>query len=143
MELVPLGCHGLNAAEVAICNFKAHFLSIRVGYPTTFLQAYGTGYSPKPKSQSTSFDNLMPPQMCQHMCISVAHLTTTKCRSPGWDATHRYMRKPTSKAHGHFIWWTDGISSHHQDTIAHIMPHQTHQKQMTVQHHAIPTQMHH
>ena len=28
MELVPLGCHRRNAAEVAICNFKAHFLSV-------------------------------------------------------------------------------------------------------------------
>jgi hypothetical protein len=28
MELVPPGCHGRNAAEVAIRNFKAHFLSI-------------------------------------------------------------------------------------------------------------------
>ena len=28
MELVPPGCHQRNAAEVAIRNFKAHFLSI-------------------------------------------------------------------------------------------------------------------
>ena len=28
MELVPPGCHRCNAAEVAIHNFKAHFLSI-------------------------------------------------------------------------------------------------------------------
>jgi hypothetical protein len=28
MELVPPGCHRRNASEVAICNFKAHFLSI-------------------------------------------------------------------------------------------------------------------
>jgi hypothetical protein len=28
MELVPPGCHRCNAAEVAIRNFKAHFLSI-------------------------------------------------------------------------------------------------------------------
>jgi hypothetical protein len=27
MELVPPGCHQCNAAEVAIHNFKAHFLS--------------------------------------------------------------------------------------------------------------------
>jgi hypothetical protein len=27
MELVPPGCHRCNAAKVAICNFKAHFLS--------------------------------------------------------------------------------------------------------------------
>ena len=33
MELVPPGCHRRNAAEVAIRNFKAHFLSVLVGVP--------------------------------------------------------------------------------------------------------------
>ena len=45
-------------------------------YPTTFHQAYGIGYSHKLTPQSTSFDNLMPPLMCQHTGISVAQLTT-------------------------------------------------------------------
>ena len=31
LELVPPGCHRRNAAEVAIRNFKAHFLSIMAG----------------------------------------------------------------------------------------------------------------
>jgi hypothetical protein len=31
MELVPPGCRRCNAAEVAICNFKAHFLSVLAG----------------------------------------------------------------------------------------------------------------
>ncbi len=31
MELVPPGCHRRNAAEVAIHNFKAHFLSVLAG----------------------------------------------------------------------------------------------------------------
>ena len=31
LELVPPGCHRRNAAEVAIRNFKAHFLSILAG----------------------------------------------------------------------------------------------------------------
>jgi hypothetical protein len=31
MELVPPGCHQRNVAEVAICNFKSHFLSILAG----------------------------------------------------------------------------------------------------------------
>jgi hypothetical protein len=31
MELVPPGCHQRNAANVAICNFKAHFLSVLAG----------------------------------------------------------------------------------------------------------------
>jgi len=36
MELVPPGCHQRNAAEVAIRNFKAHFLSILAGVAEHF-----------------------------------------------------------------------------------------------------------
>ena len=37
MELVPPGCHRRNAAEVAIRNFKAHFLSVLAGTANDFL----------------------------------------------------------------------------------------------------------
>jgi hypothetical protein len=36
MELVPPGCHQRNAAEVAIYNLKAHFLSILAGVADDF-----------------------------------------------------------------------------------------------------------
>ena len=36
LELVPPGCHRRNAAEVAIRNFKAHFLSVVAGTATSF-----------------------------------------------------------------------------------------------------------
>jgi hypothetical protein len=36
LELVPPGCHRHNAAEVAICNFKSHFLSVLAGVPDDF-----------------------------------------------------------------------------------------------------------
>ena len=36
MELVPLGCHWRNAAEVAICNYKTHFLSVLAGVAKEF-----------------------------------------------------------------------------------------------------------
>ena len=36
MELVPLGCHRRNAAEVVIRNFKAHFLSVLAGAADDF-----------------------------------------------------------------------------------------------------------
>ena len=36
MELVPPGCRRRNAAEVAICNFKAHFLSVLAGVADDF-----------------------------------------------------------------------------------------------------------
>ena len=35
LELVPTGCHSCNAAEVAIRNFKAHFLSVLAGTATS------------------------------------------------------------------------------------------------------------
>ena len=36
LELVPPGCHQRNAAEVAIRNFKAHFLSVLAGVAVNF-----------------------------------------------------------------------------------------------------------
>ena len=36
LELVPPGFHCRNAAEVAIRNFRAHFLSILAGNATSF-----------------------------------------------------------------------------------------------------------
>ena len=36
LELVPPGCHRRNAAEVAIRNFKAHFLSVLAGVADDF-----------------------------------------------------------------------------------------------------------
>eukprot|EP00804_Cyclotella_cryptica_P020074 CCRYP_014880-RH/>CCRYP_014880-RH protein AED:0.12 eAED:0.12 QI:0/-1/0/1/-1/1/1/0/1096 len=36
VELVPPGCHRRNAAEVAIRNFKSHFLSVLAGVAPTF-----------------------------------------------------------------------------------------------------------
>jgi hypothetical protein len=38
VELVPPGCHRQNAAEVTICNFKSHFLSILAGVADDFPQ---------------------------------------------------------------------------------------------------------
>lgn len=51
LELVPPGCHRRNAAEVAIRNFKAHFLSVLAGTAENFpANLYGIGYSHKQKS---------------------------------------------------------------------------------------------
>jgi hypothetical protein len=103
MELVPPGCHQRNTAEVAIRNLKPIFSVYSQAYPTTFPLAYGTGYSHKQKSLSTSYANLMPPPPYQHTRISVDPLTTAKCCSHRWDAMLKSMRKPTNAAHGHFI----------------------------------------
>jgi hypothetical protein len=120
MELVPPGCHRRNAAKVAIRNFKTHFLSVLAGVANDFPQAHGTGSSHKPRSQSTSSNNLMPPQMCRHTLTSADRLTTTKCRLPRWDVRPRCMRRPTNMAHGHIIRWMIGICSCHPNIVIHI-----------------------
>jgi hypothetical protein len=79
MELVPPGCHQRNAAEVAIRNFKAHFLSILAAIADDFPQAYGIDSSHKPRSQSTSSNNPTPHQICPHTLTSADLSTTTKC----------------------------------------------------------------
>jgi len=56
-----------------------------------------------------------------HMHILAGPLTTIKFHSLQWDVRPRYMRKPTSMVRGHIICSTDGISSHHQNTIAHTI----------------------
>ena len=121
MELVPRRCHRRMQRRWPYVTPKPISSAYSQGCPMTFHQAYGIGYYRKPKSPSISFDNLMPPQMCQHTPTSVDHSATTKCRLPQWDATRRYMRKPTNVAHGHFIQWMDGIYSHHPNTIAHTI----------------------
>ena len=44
MELVPPGRHNKNVAEVAIRNFKAHFLSVLAGTTHDFHHYCGTDY---------------------------------------------------------------------------------------------------
>jgi hypothetical protein len=69
MELVPPGCHRQNAAEVAICNFKSHFLSVLAGVANDF----PTVCYRKQRSHSISFGNKMQCQQFQHMHTSADH----------------------------------------------------------------------
>ncbi len=59
--------------------------------------------------------------MFWHKHISRDPSTTIKCHLLQWDVRPRCMRKPTNVAHGHIIWSTDGISSHHQNIIPHTI----------------------
>ncbi len=47
MELVPPGCHQQNAGEVAICNFKSHFLGVLAGVADDFPQTLWDRLSPQ------------------------------------------------------------------------------------------------
>ena len=48
LKLVPPGYHRRNAAEAAIQNFKAYFLSVLAGTADNFHCHYGTGCYHKP-----------------------------------------------------------------------------------------------
>jgi hypothetical protein len=67
LELVPPGCHRRNAAEVAIRNFKAHFLSVLAGTADNF--------PPKPLGQTPTTNRnhtqSSPRVKCHtnHICI--------------------------------------------------------------------------
>eukprot|EP00804_Cyclotella_cryptica_P028786 CCRYP_018721-RA/>CCRYP_018721-RA protein AED:0.43 eAED:0.43 QI:0/0/0/1/0/0/2/0/620 len=81
LELVPPGCHRRNAAEVAIRNFKSHFLSVLAGVADDFpLTLWDKLLYRKPRSLSTYFANPMPPPLSPHTRISTAPSIITKCR---------------------------------------------------------------
>ncbi len=119
MELVPPGCHQQNAVEVAICNFKSHFLSVLAGVANDFHKIFGTVCYRKQRSHSILFGNQMQYQQFWHMHTSADHLITTKCPSHQWDARHKSTRRPTSEGHGRTIQLMGDISSPPQNIIAH------------------------
>ncbi len=119
LELVPPGCHRCNAAEVAICNFKAHFHGVLARVANDFPPNLWDRLLP----QTEITINLIWQSNATPNILAYAHLSrpfhTTKCHSRQWDVRPRCMRKPTNAAHEHIIWSTDGISSHYQNIIAH------------------------
>jgi hypothetical protein len=121
LELVPPGCHHRNAAEVAIRNFKSHFLSILAGVADDFPPSLWDRLLP----QTETALNLPPlPIQCfaQHigMCTSISLdlSTSTKCHWLQWGVRSRFMKRQTNKGHGHTIPSMGGINQHHLTTIA-------------------------
>ncbi len=121
MELAPPGCHRHNTAKVAICNFKAHFLSILAGVVDDFPPNLWDQLLP----QTEITINLIQQSNATPNVLAYAHLSGpfdyNKCHWLQWDVRPRCMRKPTNMAHGHIIWLMDGISSHYQNIIAHTI----------------------
>ena len=72
MELVPPGCHGRNTAEVAIRNFKAHFLSVLAGTADDFLPSLW--YRLLPQAQITV--NLLQQSNATTNVSAYAHLSS-------------------------------------------------------------------
>jgi hypothetical protein len=79
MELVPPGCHRRNAAEVAIRNFKSHFLSVLAGTANNFPPSLWDRLLP----QTEVTLNLLRQSNATPTVSAYAHLsgpsTTTKC----------------------------------------------------------------
>ncbi len=119
MELVPPGCHRQNAVEVAICNFKSHFLSILAGVANDFPQNLWDHLL----LQTEITLNLIWQSNATPTVSAYAHLSgpliTTKCRLHQWDMRHKSTRRPTSEGHGCTIQLTGGISSLPRNIIAH------------------------
>jgi hypothetical protein len=111
MELVPPGCHRRNAAEVAIRNFKAHFLSVLAGVADDFPPSLWDRLLP----QTEITVNLIRQSNATLNVSAYAHL------SGPFDYNkmpmHKCTRRPISEAHGHTIPSMDGISSPHQSII--------------------------
>ncbi len=120
MELVPPGCHQCNAAEVAIRNLKAHFLSVLVGVADNFPPSLWDRLLPQTKIRI----NLIQQSNATPNVLAYAHLSGpfnyNKMPLAPMGLRPRCMRRLTNVAHGHIIRWMDGISSLHPNIIAHI-----------------------
>jgi len=71
LELVPPGCHHCNAAEVAISNFKAHFLSILAGVAGDFSPSLWDRLLPQTKITL----NLLRQSNASHNVLAYEHLS--------------------------------------------------------------------
>jgi len=118
MELVPPGCHRRNAAEVAIRNFKAHFLSVLAGVADDFPLALWDRLLP----QTEITLNLLRQSNATPTVSAHAHFRglsiTTKRQSHQWVVRLRSTRRPTIAAHGIIIPLTDGTFSPQRTIIA-------------------------
>jgi hypothetical protein len=121
MELVPPGCHRRNAAEVAIRNFKAHFLSVLAGVANDF--------------PPNLWDRLLPQTEITTNLIQQFNATPNFLAYVHLSGPFNYNKMPVApmgrEAQVHektanlgtwaYHWSTDGISSHHQNIIAHTV----------------------
>ncbi|KAL7477704.1 hypothetical protein ACHAW6_003497 [Cyclotella cf. meneghiniana] len=116
VELVPPGCHRWNAAKVAVCNFKSHFLSILASTAKSFpLSLWDhlllqTEITLNPLRQSNATPTF---SAYAHLCGPFDY---NKMPLAPMGCEVQVDKKPTSTAPGHTTAWTDGTCSHHQNT---------------------------
>ena len=109
LEMVPLGCHQCNAAEVAIRNFKAHFLSILAGTADSFSLHLWDRLLP----QIEITLNLRRQSNATVTVSAYAHLSGpfnyNKMPLAPMGCEVQIHKKQTNTALGGTIQWTDGI----------------------------------
>jgi antitoxin (DNA-binding transcriptional repressor) of toxin-antitoxin stability system len=117
IELVPPGCHRCNAAEVAIRNFKAHFLSVLAGTAESFPKSLWDRLLP----QTELTLNLLRQSNATPTVSAYAHLAGpfdyNKMPLAPRDVKCRCMRKRINAVRGHTIHSMGGTCSRHQSTI--------------------------
>ena len=120
MELVPPGCHRRNAAEVAIRNFKAHFLSILAGTAEDFPPSLWDCLFP----QTEKTLNLLRQSNATPMVSDYAHLCgpfnyNKMPLAPMGCAVQVHEKKQTKGVHGRTTLSTVGIYQPPPNIIAH------------------------
>jgi hypothetical protein len=79
LETVPPGCHRRNAAEVAIRNFKSHFLSVLAGTAESFPLHLWDRLLPQTEITLNLLRQSMQHPRFQHTHTYLDHSTTTRC----------------------------------------------------------------
>eukprot|EP00804_Cyclotella_cryptica_P028234 CCRYP_014586-RA/>CCRYP_014586-RA protein AED:0.41 eAED:0.41 QI:0/0/0/1/0/0.5/2/0/241 len=112
-ELVPPGCHRRNAAEVAIRNFKAHFLSILAGTADDFPLRFWDKLLP----QAEITINLLRQSNATPTVSAYAHLNGpfdyNKMPLAPWDVMSKSTKRLMLAGPGRTTQWMVGISAPH------------------------------
>ena len=116
LELVPPGCHRRNAAEVAIRNFKSHFLSILAGTAESFPLHLWDRLLP----QTEITLNLLRQSNATPTVSAYAHLSgpfdyNKMPLAPMGCKVQIHKKTDKNAERGHTILWMDGIYQRHQN----------------------------
>ena len=120
-KLVPPGCHWLNAAEVAICNFKTHFHSALAGVAEDFPPSLWDRLLP----QTEITLNLLRQSSATPNVSAYAHLSgpfdyKKMLLAPMGCAAKIHKKKQKQGVHGNTTLLMDGTSIHHRITTARM-----------------------
>eukprot|EP00804_Cyclotella_cryptica_P013809 CCRYP_019429-RA/>CCRYP_019429-RA protein AED:0.41 eAED:0.41 QI:0/0/0/1/1/1/3/0/512 len=119
-ELVPPGCHRRNAAEVAIRNFKSHFLSILAGVADDFPMKLWDKLLPQARLPSTYSDSPTPHQRFPPTAHLNGPFDYNKMPLAPMGCSVQVHEKSGAAAHGHSTPSAAGTSAHPLSITARI-----------------------